>query len=312
METRAHHVLIGLFTVVAVAAALLLALWLSKSSLDREFDHYEVLFNHSVSGLAVGSSVEYSGIRVGDVEQLWLDPEDPRMARARIRLDSGTPIKRDTRARLLLANITGARSIQLFGGTPQSPKLEGEGGKPPLIVADPSPLSTLLDEGEDVMSSINSILTGASHLFSTENASRLGRTLEHLEQATSAIAEQRTDLGQAVQQLNRLGQQTGVLLEEITRLARNANGLLDDNGRQLLASAQRSMSALERSTTRLDRLLADNQQALDNGLNGIADLGPAISELRTTLGGLRRVTRHLEDNPSGFFLGREQMQEFAP
>ncbi|MFC0711483.1 MlaD family protein [Azorhizophilus paspali] len=312
METRAHHVLIGLFTVVAVIAALLLALWLSKFSLDREFDHYEVLFNHSVSGLAVGSPVEYSGIRVGDVEQLWLDPQDPRMARALIRIDSGTPIKQDTRVRLLLANITGARSIQLFGGTPQSPRLEREGGKPPLIVADPSPLNTLLDEGEDVMSSINSILTGASLLFSADNVGRLGHILEHLEQATGAIAAQRDELGQTVRQLNQLGRQTGTLLEEVTRLARNANGLLDGDGRKLLASTQRSMSALERSTSRLDRLLEENQQALHNGMDGIAELGPAISELRTTLGGLRRVTRHLEDDPSGFFLGREKMQEFAP
>lgn len=312
METRAHHVLIGLSTVLAVAAALFFALWLGKSRLDREFDHYEILFKHSVSGLGVGSPVEYSGIRVGDVEQLWLDPQDPRMARARIRLDSGTPVKRDTRARLVLANITGARSIQLFGGTPQSPPLESTDGKPPLIVADPSPLSTLLDEGDDVLSSINSILTGASYFFSTENASRLSRTLEHLEQATGALAEQRTDLRLAMQQLNQLGEQTGILLEETTRLAHNTNGLLNDGGRQLLASAQRSLSAFERSTARLDRLLEDNQQALDNGLNGIADLGPAINELRTTLSSLRRVTRHLEDNPSGFFLGREQMQEFTP
>ncbi|SEQ19285.1 phospholipid/cholesterol/gamma-HCH transport system substrate-binding protein [Azotobacter beijerinckii] len=312
METRAHHVLIGLFTVLAVLAALLLALWLGKSSLDRDFDHYEVLFNHSVSGLGVGSPVEYSGIRVGDVEQLWLDPQDPRMARASIRLDSGTPIKRDTHARLLLANITGARSIQLFGGTPQSAPLKGEDGRLPLIVADPSPLSALLDDGGDLMSDVNNILSGASHVFSADNITHFGRTLANLEQATGALAEQRSELRQAMQQLNQLGQKTGLLLEEVTRLTRNANGLLDGSGRQLLASAQRSMTTLERTSTRLDRLLEDNHKALDDGLNGIAELGPAIGELRATLGGVRRVTRHLEDNPSGFFLGREQMQEFAP
>jgi len=312
METRAHHVLIGLFTVLAVLASLFFALWLGKSSLDRDFDNYEVLFRESVSGLGVGSPVEYSGIRVGEVEHLWLDPEDPRMARALLRLDSGTPVKRDTHARLLLANITGARSIQLFGGTPGSPRLEGEGDRPPLIVADPSPLSALLDDGGDLMGNVSSILSGASLIFSADNAERINRTLEHLAQATGALAEQRDELRQAVQQLNQLGQQTGVLLEEIIHLTRNANGLLDDGGRQLMASAQRSMAALERGTTRLDRLLESNQQALGNGLSGIAELGPAIGELRATLNGLRRVTRRLEDDPSGFFLGREQMQEFNP
>ncbi|HCW94701.1 MAG TPA: MCE family protein, partial [Pseudomonas sp.] len=113
METRAHHVLIGLFTVLVVGGALLFALWLGKSSIDREYEYYEVGFNRAVSGLSTGSSVEYSGIKVGDVERLWLEPDDPRKVRARIRVYAGTPIRQDTRARLALANITGAMVIQL-------------------------------------------------------------------------------------------------------------------------------------------------------------------------------------------------------
>ena len=34
METRAHHVLIGLVTVLVVAGAMLFGLWLAKSSVD--------------------------------------------------------------------------------------------------------------------------------------------------------------------------------------------------------------------------------------------------------------------------------------
>ncbi|MBK5519185.1 MCE family protein, partial [Pseudomonas sp. TH10] len=48
METRAHHVLIGLFTVIVVAAALLFGLWLAKSSVDTEFKDYEIVFNEAV------------------------------------------------------------------------------------------------------------------------------------------------------------------------------------------------------------------------------------------------------------------------
>ncbi|MDI9750577.1 hypothetical protein QM285_22510, partial [Stutzerimonas stutzeri] len=49
--------------------------------------------------------------------------------------------------------------------------------------------------------------------------------------------------------------------------------------------------------------------ALNNGLQGFSDLGPAINELRGTLGALRRVTQRLEDNPSGFLLGRERAEQ---
>lgn len=311
METRAHHVLIGLFTVAAVLGALLFALWLGKSSLDRDFDNYEILFDSSVSGLAPGSLVEYNGIRVGNVEQLWLDPQDPRKVHALIRVYAGTPVKQDTQARLALANITGNMNIQLHGGTPESPLLTSRRG-PPLIIADPSPLTTLLGNGEDMMSNLNNLLSSANRILSPENTNHLSHTLEHLEVATEAIASQREEFRQTLQHMNSLGKQAGLAMEEITKLTHTANGLLDEHGSDLMNSAKHSMAALDRSTSRLDKLLADNDKALDSGLQGVADLGPAIGELRATLASLRRVTQHLEDNPSGFLLGREKLQEFNP
>lgn len=312
METRAHHVLIGLFTVVAVGCALLFALWLGKSSMDREYSYYDIGFSQAVSGLSSGSSVEYSGIKVGDVVQLWLEPDDPRKVRARIRVYGGTPIKTDTQARLALANITGSMVIQLHGGTPESPRLEGDPDDPPLIIADPSSLSALLENGEDLMSNINNLLLSANQIFSEENTTRLSRTLEHLEQATSVLSDQRGDLAQTLQQFNQLSQQANSVMGELSSLARNANGLLDEQGRSVLDSAAHSMKALDRTTARLDTLLEDNQGALNNGMQGFNELGPAINELRTTLGALRRVTQRLEDNPSGFLLGRDKLQEFNP
>ena len=312
METRAHHVLIGLFTVLAVGCALLFALWLGKSSMDREYSYYDVGFRQAVSGLSIGNSVEYSGIKVGDVTALWLDPEDPRKVRARIRVYGGTPIKENTQARLALANITGSMVIQLHGGTPKSPRLEGSRDNPPLIIADPSPLSALLENGEDLMSNINKLLVSANLIFSEENTTRLARTLEHLEQATRVLSEQRSDIGKALRQFGQLSSQANTLMGELSALAQNANGMLDDQGRSVLDSAAKSMDALNRSTARLDRLLADNEGALNSGLQGFNELGPAVNELRSTLGALRRVTQRLEDNPSGFLLGREKLQEFTP
>ena len=312
MEPRAHHVLIGLFTVVAVGCALLFALWLGKSSMDREYSYYDIGFSQAVSGLSSGSSVEYSGIKVGDVVQLWLEPDDPRKVRARIRVYGGTPIKSDTQARLALANITGSMVIQLHGGTPESPRLKGDPDNPPLIIADPSSLSALLENGEDLMSNINNLLLSANQIFSEENTTRLSRTLEHLEQATSVLSDQRGDLAQTLQQFNQLSQQANTVMGELSSLARNANGLLDEQGRSVLDSAAHSMKALDRTTARLDTLLEDNQGALNNGMQGFNELGPAINELRTTLGALRRVTQRLEDNPSGFLLGRDKLQEFNP
>ena len=312
METRAHHVLIGLFTVLVVAGALLFGLWLAKSSVDTELKDYEVVFNEAVSGLSKGSAVQYSGIKVGDVVSLRLDPKDPRRVLARIRLGGETPIKEDTQAKLALTGITGTSLIQLSGGTPQSPELRGKNGKLPVIVASPSPIARLLNNSDDVMSSINQLLYNANQVLSPENVERLSKTLANLEQTTGAINDQRGDLQQAMRQLGSIGKQASTALEQTTLLMRNANGLLNNNGKQMFSSAEQAMKSLEQSTATINTLLTDNQEALGNGMQGLNSLAPAIRELRDTLGSLRAISRRLESNPSGYLLGHDTDKEFTP
>lgn len=48
METRARHVLIGLFTLAAAVLAILFALWLGKSQSERDFHTYDIAFAEAV------------------------------------------------------------------------------------------------------------------------------------------------------------------------------------------------------------------------------------------------------------------------
>jgi len=312
METRAHHVLIGLFTVIVVAGALLFGLWLAKSSVDTEFKDYEIVFNEAVSGLSKGSAVQYSGIKVGDVVTLRLDPKDPRRVLARIRLGGETPIKEDTQAKLALTGITGTSIIQLSGGTPQSPKLRGKDGELPTIVAAPSPIARLLNDSNDLMAGVNTLMHNANQMFSAENVERISNTLEHLEQTTGTIADQRGDIRQAMQQLASIGKQASATLEQTTALMRNANGLLNDQGKQMFGNAGQAMKSLEQSTATINKLLTTNQDSLNSGMQGLNGLAPAVRELRDTLTSLRAISQRLEANPSGYLLGRDKNKEFTP
>jgi phospholipid/cholesterol/gamma-HCH transport system substrate-binding protein len=312
METRAHHVLIGLFTVIVVAGALLFGLWLAKSSVDTEFKDYEIVFNEAVSGLSKGSAVQYSGIKVGDVVTLRLDPNDPRRVLARIRLGGDTPIKEDTQAKLALTGITGTSIIQLSGGTPQSPTLKGKGGNLPTIVASPSPIARLLNDSNDLMTGVNVLMQNANQMFSSENVERISKTLEHLEQTTGIIADQRGDIGQAMQQLASISKQASATLEQTAGLMRNANSLLNDQGKQMFGSAEQAMKSLERSSATINSLLTTNQDSLNNGMQGLNGLAPAVRELRDTLSSLRTISQRLEANPSGYLLGSDKNKEFTP
>ncbi len=312
METRAHHVLIGLFTVIVVTAALLFGLWLAKSSADKDFQDYEVVFNQAVTGLSQGAAVQYNGIKVGDVTRLKLDPADPRRVLARIRVAADAPVKQDTHAKLALTGLTGLSIIQLSGGSPQSPALRRRDGKVGVIIADASPLAKLLAGGEDLMLNINDVVARASHLLSSANMQHINATLEHLDQMTGAVAAQRDDIRQLLQQLALASRNANATLAQTEQLVRNANGLVNGPGKSALESMQTSMASLQRATASIDRLLSDNRQGLNSGLRGVSELGPALIELRQTLESLQNISRKLDDNPGRYLLGRDQTKEFKP
>ncbi|MCE1117588.1 MULTISPECIES: MlaD family protein [Pseudomonas] len=312
METRAHHVLIGLVTVLVVAGAMLFGLWLTKSSVDDTFKDYEVVFNEAVSGLSRGSPVQYNGIKVGDVSTLRLDPKDPRRVLARIRLSADTPVKEDTKAKLTLAGVTGNSFIQLTGGTPQSPPLKGQDGKLPVIVASPSPISQLLNDSSDLVTNINLLLHNANQMFSEGNIEHLSNTLANLDQTTGAFANQKDGISEAIAQLSQVGKQANATLAETQALMRNANGLLGSQGKQAIDSAEQAMQSLAQSSATINSLLQDNRQSLDDGAQGLNQIAPAIRELRETLNALKGISRRLEADPSGYLLGRDNNKEFQP
>lgn len=312
METRAHHVLIGLVTVLVVAGAMLFGLWLTKSSVDDAFKDYEVIFNEAVSGLSRGSPVQYNGIKVGDVTSLRLDPKDPRRVLARVRLSGDTPVKEDTQAKLTLAGVTGNSFIQLSGGTPHSPELKGKDGKLPVIVASPSPISRLLNDSSDLVTNINMLLHNATQMFSDSNIEHLSNTLANLDQTTGAFANQNGGVSEAIAQLAQVGKQANATLAETQALMRNANGLLGTQGKQAIGSAEQAMQSLADSAATLNSLLQDNRQSIDDGAQGLNQLTPAIRELRETLNSLKGISRRLEADPSGYLLGRDNNKEFQP
>ncbi|MCE8019139.1 MCE family protein [Halomonas sp. MCCC 1A11036] len=312
METRAHHVVIGLFVVLAAVGGLLFALWLNQSTRDQAYTQYEVLFNHGVSGLSEGNAVEYSGVRVGDVVSLRLDPADPRNVLALIRVQSQVPIRQNTRARLALANITGSMSIQLQGGAPESPLLITRGDTPPRITADQSPLSAMLSDSEELLGNVNRVLTRLEEVLSEENVASIERTLANLERTTAQFAALGDAPGQLAERMLEVSEEAARTLAEVRALAGRTGGLVQGQAEEVLGNARQITSSLARTAQSLETLLDDNQGALESGLRGVQGLGPATLELRNTLSSLNRLVRRLEENPRDFLLGRDRVEEFTP
>jgi phospholipid/cholesterol/gamma-HCH transport system substrate-binding protein len=170
----------------------------------------------------------------------------------------------------------------------------------------------LLADSETLARNLNNLLGNAMLLLSEENIARFGSILANLEQTTGTLADQREEIVQAVVAFNRVGTEISDLLQELSRLSRNANRMLSREGRQTLDSTSEAIGALGDAAARLDGILAENQASLSRGMSGLTEFGPAMRDLRSILGNLSRITRRLEDNPSAFFFGPDPIQEFTP
>ena len=87
METRANYVIIGLFTLAVVFGVVGFVYWFQNIGGTGERAFYRVLFEGSVSGLRTGATVQFNGIRVGEVTDLKLDPQRPQQVIAVISID---------------------------------------------------------------------------------------------------------------------------------------------------------------------------------------------------------------------------------
>mgnify|MGYP005851816905 CR=1 FL=1 len=312
MEPRAHHVLIGMFTMVTIAAILLFALWLGNAESSRQYGYYEIGFRNGVSGLSEGSPVQYSGIEVGNVVTLSLDPQDPRHVKALVRVDSDIPLREDTEATLSLANITGAMTIQLYGGTPGSPMLEGDRGNPPYIQAEPSQFTTLISTSENLVTKADEFLTNANRFLSEENADNLTVTLENFRLTTEALVDERDNINRALVGVYDAAERARDTFDRYHELGDYLGELLAVQGYPALTQTREAAEALNRVSTRIDALVANNEGSVSQGLDSLGELAPVMQELQATLRNLSLLTSRLEEDPARALLGRDAIQEVSP
>ncbi|TXH64712.1 MAG: MCE family protein [Thermomonas sp.] len=307
METRANYVLIGGFTVLTAVFLLLFSLWAAKFSADRNWSRYEVIFSEPVTGLTEGGSVQYNGIGVGTVDKLRLDPDDARNVIALLKLKSDTPVKVDTRAKLSQQGITGVPFILLSGGSPQAARLEpNDNDDIPIIRTEPSALQNIADTA-------NRLVARLDQLLSEQNIGRISATLANLEQATGSIAGQKDDIARLIVNAR---EATDTLKITLT----NANGAIEGIDQGLVKQLPALMTKLDATVGKLDAvagnadaLIAENRPALRSFTNdGLTQLGPTLTELRSLVRDLRRITDSLDGGPARYILGRDAPKEFEP
>ena len=139
---------------------------------------FRVIFEGSASGLRKGGSVNFAGIRVGQVVSLKLD--NPRRVVALAMIDSNTPVRKDTQVGLEFQGLTGIAAISFTGGTLDAPAVPlGDDGIPELT-ADPEGLLDMQEKIRVALRNVDKVIA--------DNEVAVKDTLRNFETFTASLS----------------------------------------------------------------------------------------------------------------------------
>src|ERR1700758_2886033 len=263
METRANYVLIGSFTLAVIAAAFGFVLWFQSLHTAKQRDPLRIVFEGPAAGLRNGGSVNFNGIRIGEVISVKLD--NPRRVVALALVEKNAPIRKDTLVGLEFQGLTGVAAISLKGGEEAAPSVPLDEDGVPVLTADPNSLQDVTEAIRGTLQNINRVVA--------DNQQAVKNSLHNLETFPSSLSRnaQKIDdvmakvdgvMGKAdnlMLGLNRLagGKEGGELfltVQSIRELAEDfdkRSGALMSDGRRTLGDISRAVNNLDRNPTRL-------------------------------------------------------------
>lgn len=299
METRAHYVVIGSIVLSVIAAAFLFILWLGDAR--REFDEYDIIFTERVSGLSVGAAVRFNGIQKGEVDTLSIDPDNPSIVIARIRVERDTPVKTDTEAELEPVGFTGLLIIQLVGGTPGAELLkEASEDRVPKIEAKTSGIGLFLEGSGDV-------LAQAQRLLSNRNLDNIESMIANIETVTATFAENSDDIEAILNNANAAAANLASASAKLDSAAAGLQRLTEEDAPEALAEAEAVLAESRALVADLRGVVDENRQSIRIFTDqGLAQVAPAVAEARRVMRTLDYMLREIDRDPKGYLLGDSQ------
>lgn len=293
MEIKSNNILIGVFTILTIVGAFLVILWVSGVQLNRQFAYYKIIFDGSVSGLSESGAVQYNGLPVGRVRELYLMERNPNKVIAIIEVDARTPVKEDSVAQLELSGLTGVAFIQLTGGSPDSAELvPREGQDYPIIRAAPSSLQDLLRSGPETLQSANELLKEINKIV-VENQQAVNESLANVAIMSKALADSSDDVTKALKQLS----EASVHLNNISR---SADQLMKEDVKAFIGDAREAARAYREVAEELDAVLKQGGPGVGAGL---AQLPQLVADTRSLVSSLERIATRAGDDPGRFLVG---------
>ena len=269
MENKSHAIVAGIFTLVLLAAAVLIGMWFSR---DRtEWVPYQIATRLSIPGLNPQAAVRYRGLDVGKVDDISFDPQRVGQILVHISVRPDTPVTQSTFATLGYQGVTGIAYVQLDDDGSHPARVKSSKEHIARIEMRPSLFDQLQTRGLEILKQTQEV------------ASRINNLLSPADQ--QAVLDAFGNVSRAATELEAIPRQLQPTLATLPGMT---------------AQAQQTLSSLD--------TLSKNASALTTSLGSMAnrleyETLPLAHDMRSSIRALNRTLDSLNERPQSVLFG---------
>lgn len=302
--TRAQKVRLGAFVAAGLFVLIGGLVLLAGLRLAEQRDRYSVRYQEaavSLSGLDIGAPVKYSGIRVGRVDGVHVDPKDVGIIVVELSLDHGTPVAEDERADLGSQGITGLKYVELTRGSAKARVRKPGEDIPP----GQSAFDALTTQAGDIAKKVDLVLDRIASLSDEAMKQRVAKLLDRSETLLGSVngllEDNRESLKILAASLARTADATDELAVQLGGTAKRASAVLDETTR-ILKSARTTPEHLDAALVEATGTLAETR-LLVGSLNTLfqrsrRDINEAMTYIRDAAENVNILSEKLKDDPT--------------
>jgi phospholipid/cholesterol/gamma-HCH transport system substrate-binding protein len=293
---------VGILVVLAIILAVVALIFVGRG--QKWFAKrvpYKVVFSR-VQGLKPGTPVTISGMEIGNVKSLRLNPQSRVELMIEVLQRYQENIRQDSQATIAMALI-GGKTVEITVGSPEKPSLPAGSTIPSL---EPKEITDLLKEidlkgslkkVDEVLDNLNSI----THKLDDPKGS-LFRTLGNLEFVTSQLKNGKGGVG-AILQDSKIHAEINEAIAQVRRSLSNVEELTR-NAAQVSQNLPPLMGEVDRSVKEVPKLIEEVKKAL-------AELPPILEDVKKTTAHTPAIAENVKEITENVKKASPQVPDFV-
>jgi phospholipid/cholesterol/gamma-HCH transport system substrate-binding protein len=300
MQPKREQALVGLFVLIAVSV-LFATVFTMSGAFGRSTTKFHAYFPFA-GGLEPGATVRYAGgPKVGRVDSVQLDPQNPARLDVVFSVQSDLPVKSDSSVKIMSMSPLGDNHVEILPGSPQAPRAVSGALLPSQKYVDFNALTAqlndlspqaqaLLRNLNDRASEVKETIARVNDLLSPQNRANLAATLAG---TRGMIEENRPQVKTTLQNVNALAEKMQPLLgnfrktsDEAKQALSHIDAMVGENRadvRQAVIELRRTLTNMTDATARIDQTLDVNSENIDELLDNVRHVTENLKEFTATI-----------------------------